>query len=103
VEAVARELIRGDIVPDIAGLYGLGQHASDQVGELPLRSGDVLTSMQECRQFAVVMLVANERVGPEHSCEPLARVASLVPALRRDVQVAGDMTFVPGEQDRFDV
>jgi hypothetical protein len=79
VEAVARELVRRDIIPDVAGLCGLGQQISDQGTELPLRSGDVLTSVQECREFgAVLAVVGDERIGLEHRLESLARVAGLV-------------------------
>ena len=45
VEAVARKLLRRDIIPDVAGLCGLGQQISDDVREVPLRLGDVLISM----------------------------------------------------------
>ncbi len=106
MEAVARELLRRDIVPDIAGLWGLGQQVSDHVAELLLRSGDLVVSMQERREFGVVVpvgLVGDERVGLQHSFEPLASVASLVPEFGEIFEVAGDLTFVPGEQDRFDV
>ena len=45
MEAEARELVRRDIIPNIAGLRGLGQQVPDEAGELQLRSGDVLASM----------------------------------------------------------
>jgi hypothetical protein len=101
--AVARKLVRRDIIPDVVGLCGLGQQVSDEVAELLLRSGDVLTSMQECREFGAVVLVGNERVGLEHRFEPLASVAILVPDFVERFEVAGDLTFVAGDQDRFDV
>ena len=89
MEAVARELVRRDIVPDVAGLRALGQQVSDQVAELLLRPGDVLASMQERREFGVVVLVGlvgDERVGLEHGFEPLAGVAGAGRGLRRDVR-----------------
>ena len=49
MEAVACELNRRDIVPDVAGPYGLREQVSNQVGELLLRSLDVLPTMEECR------------------------------------------------------
>ncbi len=81
VEAVARKLVRRDIIPEVAGLCDLGQQVSDQVDELLLRPGDGLPSMQECREFGAVVLavVGDERVGLEHRFEPLASVAGLVP------------------------
>ena len=57
-----------------------------------MRSGDVLTSMQERRELGAVMLVGNERVG----------TARLGPDFGEMLEVAGDLTFVPGHQDRFD-
>ena len=53
VEAVARELVRRDIAPDGAGLCGLGQQVSDQVAELLLRSGEMLTSMHRSAASSV--------------------------------------------------
>jgi len=44
VEAVARELVRRDIIPKVAGLCDLAQQVSDQIGEVLLPPGDVLTS-----------------------------------------------------------
>jgi len=68
-----------------------------------LGSGDVLASMQECGEFGAVVLVVNERVGLEYSLQTLASVASLVAKLGELFEVAADLTFVPGDQDRFDV
>jgi hypothetical protein len=103
MEAVARELVGRDILPDVAGLCALGQQVSDEVAELLPRSGDVLASMQKCREFGVMVLAGKERVGLEHSFESLASVAGLVPDFGELFEVAADLTFVPGDQDRFDV
>ena len=104
MEGVAGKLVGRDIVPDVTGLCGLGQQVSDEVAELLLRFGEVLTSMHERREFrAVGSLVGHQRVGLEHRCEPLASVASSVPDLGETFEVAGDLTVVPGDQDRFDV
>jgi hypothetical protein len=105
VEAVARELVRRDIVPDVAGLCGLAQQVSDHVAELLLRPGDVLVSMQERRECGAVVLavMGDEGIGLQYSFEPLTSAASPVPDFGEMFEVAGDMAFVPGEQDRFDV
>ena len=105
VEAVARKLLRCDIGPDGADLSGLGQHISEHVAKLLLRPCDVLASMQERRGFGAVVLavVGDEGIGLQHSFEPLASVASLVSDLGEMFEVTGDVTLVPGEQDRFDV
>jgi hypothetical protein len=101
VEAVARELLRRDIIPDVAGLRALGQQVSDDVSEVLLRLGDALTSMQERREFGGVVpaVVGDEGVGFQHGFEPLTSVADLVPQFGEVFEVAGDLTFVPGEQD----
>ena len=100
MEAVARELVGRDIVRDVAGLCGLGQ-VSDEVAGLLQRSSQVFASIHECRQFGAVVLVGDERVGLEHSCELLASVA-LAPDLGETFEVAGDQTFVPGDKDDVD-
>jgi hypothetical protein len=51
LKAVGREFVGPDIVTDVAGLSGLDQHVPDQVGELPLRAGDMPPSMQECGEL----------------------------------------------------
>ncbi len=56
VETVAGKLVRRDIIPNVAGLCSLDQQVSNQVDELLLRPGDVLTSVQECRKFGTVVL-----------------------------------------------
>jgi len=45
VQAVACQLIRRDVIADLAGPGGLDQQALDQVAELLLRLGNVLTAM----------------------------------------------------------
>lgn len=57
VQAVAHELLGRDIIPDVTGLSALDQQVSDHVAQLLLRSDDVLTLLQQCRQFGAVMLV----------------------------------------------
>ena len=105
VKAIACELVRRDIFPEVTGLCDLGQQISDQVDELLLRSGDVLTSMHKCREFGTMLLtvMADERVGLQHSFEPLASVTGMIAEFGEMFEVAGDMTLVPGDQDRLDV
>ncbi len=105
VEAIARELLRRNIIPNVAGPCGLGKQVSDHIDELLLRPGDVLTSMQERREFGAIVLavVGDEGIGLQHSFEPLGSAARLVSEFGEIFEVAGDVTFVPGEQDLFDV
>ena len=50
-----------------------------------------------------MVLVCNMRVSLEHSFESLTSVISLVPNRDEMIEVAGHLTFVPRQQDRFDV
>jgi hypothetical protein len=75
----AASVLRRDISPEVTGLCALGQEVSDDVREVLLRLGDVLISMQECREFGGVALVLDECVGLEHGFEPLTSVSNLVP------------------------
>lgn len=79
MEAVACKLVRRDVVPDVTGLSTLPQQISNKAAELLLRLGDVLPSMQGCREFVAVVLVRNERDSLEYSFEPLDRVARAIP------------------------
>jgi len=47
--------------------------------------------------------VGDECVGVEHCFESLARSARSVSDFSEVFEVPGDLSFVPGEQDRFDV
>ena len=68
MEAVARKFVRHDIIPDVAGHSALGQHISDHVAQMLLRPGDLLVSVQERREFGVVV-----PAGLERRAEPAAR------------------------------
>jgi hypothetical protein len=71
-----------------------------------LRTGDLLVSMEERREFGVAVpagLMGNEGVGLEHRFEPFANVDSLVPDFGEILEVASDLMFVPGAQYRLDV
>ena len=67
------------------------------------RSRAVLTLMEESRELGTVMLVCNEGVGLEDRLEPLGSVASPVANFDEMFEMAGDLTFVPGDEDRFNV
>jgi hypothetical protein len=57
VDAVGGELVRRDVVPEVAGRCDLGQEALDQVMDMLLRSGEVGTPVQECGEFGAGVLV----------------------------------------------
>jgi hypothetical protein len=51
MKAVAGELLRRNVVPEVAGIGALRQEIANQVGEVLLRAGDVLALMKElCRR-----------------------------------------------------
>lgn len=83
METVAGELVRRDIIPEVAGLHHFAQQVSYQVDELLLCSGDALPLMHECHELGAVAsaVVGDQRIGRQHRCEPLAGVAGLVMAL----------------------
>jgi hypothetical protein len=69
VEAVARELLGCDVVPDIAVFGGLGKQVPNEVADVLLRLGDALVAMKESRELVVAVpagLVGDEREGLEH-------------------------------------
>ena len=106
METVAREFFRRNIVPDGADLGALDQKVSDHVAELLPRLSDLLALVQKRHKFGVVApvgVVDGKRVGLEHSFESLASVAGLVPDAGEMFEMAIDLTFVPGDQDRFGV
>jgi hypothetical protein len=65
--------------------------------------GEVLATVQERGKFGAVMPVVNERAGAEDGFQLPGRTTGLVPDAAKVVQMAGDLAFVPGDQDRLDV
>lgn len=57
VEGVSGELVRRNIVPYVAGLYGLGKQISDETLEPSLRSRGVFTAVNERGDLGAVMHV----------------------------------------------
>ncbi len=103
MQAVERKLVGRDIIPDVAGSSALNNQVSNEVGQVLPCPADVLVAMQQRPEFAGMALVLNECVGIEHCFEPLDRFASLVSECSKMFEMACDVTFVPGDQDRFDV
>ena len=67
-----------------------------------LRSVEVLAVMQERGELAAALLVGDEGVRLEDRFEPVHGVAAPVRDLGELFEVAGDLSFMPGEQNRFD-
>ena len=51
MEAVGGELVRGDVIPEVAGRGGLGQQILDQVVDMLLGPAEVRTPVQEGGDF----------------------------------------------------
>ena len=111
VETVARKLVGGDIVPDLASPGRFCQQFPDHVAEFLVRLGDPLVLMKKRGDVGAVVLVVmvlaalsvNVCVGFEHRFEPLTSVTSLVPDVGEILEMASDLTVVPGQQDRLDI
>jgi hypothetical protein len=103
METVSRKLVGRDVIPDVPGLCALRQQVSDEAVEVPLRSGDVLTAMQEGHEFGAVVLVRNECKGFEYRFEPFKGFAGSIADLGEMLDVAGDLSFMPCDHDRLDV
>lgn len=91
MEAISRELSRRDVLPDVAALRALGQKVPDELVELSLRAGDVLTPVQKRRELGAVVLVLNDGERLEHGFQPLDGGTGLVPDAGELFEVAGDL------------
>ena len=68
-----------------------------------LRSSDVLASVQQRGELGAVLLVGNERERLEHCFKALHSPIGLVSDFCELVEMAGDLTFVPREENRLDI
>jgi hypothetical protein len=106
VQAVVGELLRRDIVPDIACLRSLGQKTAEKIEEPVTRVRDVLASMEERADPGVARpgrLADDRRVGLEDGLQSLLGVDRPVADLGKTIEMFCDLTLVPGEQDRIDL
>lgn len=106
MEAVVGELVGGDVDSDGSGRDGVDQERSDEFVEVVVGVGDVRALMQGQRDLGVVVavcLVADGGVGVEDDLESRSGVVVFVSYLGEHREVASDLAFVPGEEDRFDV
>ena len=106
MEAVARELVGGDIIAELAGICALGDEVADHAMELSLRLDKLVTPVHGCREFCVMVavgLLREERIGLEHCFEAPANIAYPVSYFREIFEVGRDLPLVPCEQDRLDI
>jgi hypothetical protein len=105
MEAVVRELVGRDIVPEIARCGTVGQQVPDEALELLMGLCDVLALVQEGGEFGSVVFMppsGKERVCLQDGFEALAGAARLFADFGEMCEVLGDLAFVPCGQDRFD-
>jgi hypothetical protein len=105
VKAVTGELVSRDIGAELAAFRSHGDEIANHLAKGGLRSCNVVISMNERRQFAVVpaRLMRQKRVSLEDSGESLVCRRGPVSELGELLEVSGDLAFVPGQQDRFDI
>jgi hypothetical protein len=63
----------------------------------------VRPAVQQGGKLGPRMLVLDARVGSEHSFDSLARVICAITQLNEVLEMAGDLTFVPSQENCFDV
>jgi len=68
-----------------------------------MRTGEMVSMVNECRKFGSVVLVANQCVALENGLEALTRVAALVTEFGKLPEMVGDLPLMPREQDRLDI
>jgi hypothetical protein len=105
VQAVAREFVRGDVVPDVPGRRGLGDQAGDEGVQLLLGLVDVLAAVQQFGDAGAVRSpgAVVQRVRLERGAQSLPGGACGVGGLGELGEVLADLALVPGDQDRLDV
>ena len=103
VEAVPRELVWWDVLPDVPVRGGLAQQSTQKPLEVLLGASHVASSVEEGGHVVVVMPVLYESERLDDSLEPLYGRTALVPERGELLEVSGDLALMPGEKDRFDV
>jgi len=103
MEAVAGQFVSSHVIPKLPGPSALQKQVPDEPLQLFPCSGHVLTPMQQRGYRRCVMLVRNERVGLENRLEPLACTTRLISDRGELLDVAVNLTTMPGDEDPLDV
>jgi hypothetical protein len=106
VDAVARQFLDRDVVPDIAGGLGVGERVAEQAVQLllgPRRLGSPVQQRAEVVGAVPRAHPADVRVRRGHGVEAVARTSLPFLQGRERREVAGDEAFVPGGDDRLHV
>ncbi|MCX5257336.1 hypothetical protein OOK27_24975 [Streptomyces canus] len=95
MQAVAREFAWSDVVPDIAGLYTVGQQVLDHAVESLLCLVDLAVAVQERRHVAVMVLpgrAGDEGERPQHRFQACSGTFGEVPDCGQVVEVEADLS-----------
>jgi len=77
-QAVARQLVRRYIGPDVAGRFAFGYQIPDETVEVLLCSGDMFIPMQQRSNCCGVALVLNEPISSENCLEAFEGTAGSI-------------------------
>lgn len=104
VKAVSRKFVGCHVTAQLVRLCSLNQqvpyHSSDSLA--PLCGGWV--AVQYSSHLGIVVAVLGKaRIGLKDRLEAFSCTSRPVPYLLQLLEVACDLSFVPGEQDRFDI
>src|SRR5918999_4144918 len=106
MQAIARELISSNVISDVTYLGRLYKEVTNHSVEELLCPSDVFVAMQQRRQVRVAVpaeLISDEGITLEHGRKSFARAAGAVTRPGKDSDMSCDLTFVPREEDRFDI
>nr|WP_162689120.1 hypothetical protein [Streptomyces sp. ICC1] len=103
MEAILGEFGGRDVIAQVACPGAFGEKVLEHAFEVLLGVGDVVALVEKGSEFAAVPLLGDARVRLKHRRQSPCGGAGPAADLREVVEVPGDLTFVPGEQDRLDV
>lgn len=103
MEAIGRELLRVDIVPEITGLGALGHQIPHQMLELLVCVGEMFASMHQRCELVAMPFMGDESVSLQDRFQLPVRTVDFVTDRGQLLEVPGDLAFVPRRQDRIDV
>ena len=111
MQTIRRELVGRHVAPNIAGLRRAGDQLPDETLELLVHLSDVVTLVEESCELGPMAaelrprllphVSGNEGMGFEDGEQPLDGRVGLIPDRSEMLQMAGDLAFVPGDQNRF--
>jgi hypothetical protein len=103
VQAVRRELVRFDVVPDLAGCGALGQQPGDEPAQVLGGLDDVLARCSRAARSLLCRRRVARGVGDKDCVQSLGRRAGLLTGRREQHEVAVDLSLVPCAEECLDV